>query len=383
MYYRTQVAVDMDAIEYNFARVGARLAPGVKCLAVIKADAYGHGAVPIARQLDGRCDFFGVACIEEALELVNAGIKSPVLILGHVAPEHYSAVVKYGIRIPIFTVDDAAALSDEAVRQGRTAPFHFAVDTGMSRIGFSVSEDSADKCALIANMPNLFAEGLFSHFATADCADLKRSVVQREQFCTFISMLESRGVNIPIKHLNNSAGIINFDRHFDMCRMGIVLYGLYPSEDVDKSHLSIRPVMSWKTHISYIKTLEPGREISYGGTFTTDREMRIATIPVGYADGYPRCLSNKGRVIINGAYAPIVGRVCMDQFMVDVSHIPDCKIDDEVILVGGQGGTVLSMEEVSQAAHSFNYELPCRISRRVPRVYYKNGKEQFSVSYIK
>lgn len=383
MYYRTQVAVDMDAIEYNFARIVAKLAPGVKSLAVIKADAYGHGAVPIAGLLDGRCDFFGVACIEEALELVNAGIKSPVLILGRVAPEHYSAVVKYGIRIPIFTVDDAASLSDEAVRQGRTAPFHFAVDTGMSRIGFSVSEESADKCALIANMPNLLAEGLFSHFATADCADLKRSIVQREQFCAFISMLESRGVNVPIKHLNNSAGIMNFDRHFDMCRMGIVLYGLYPSDEVDKSLLSIRPVMSWKTHISYIKTLEPGIEISYGGTFTTDREMRIATIPVGYADGYPRCLSNKGRVIINGAYAPIVGRVCMDQFMVDVSHIPDCKIDDEVILVGGQGGTVLSMEEVSQAAHSFNYELPCRISRRVPRVYYKNGKEQFSVSYIK
>ena len=228
----------------------------------------------------------------------------------------------------------------------------------------------------------MFAEGLFSHFATADEKDLTKSVAQRDRFVHFCDMLADRGVNIPIKHLNNSAGIMNFHECFDMCRMGIVAYGMYPSEEVDKSLLSIKPVMSWKTHVAHIKTLEAGREISYGGTYTTDKSTRVATIPVGYADGYPRCLSNLGRVIINGKYAPILGRVCMDQFMVDITDIDNVDIDTEVILVGCQGDAVLSMEEVSELAHSFNYELPCRISRRVPRVYYKDGKEQFSANYL-
>lgn len=382
MYFRTQAKIDLDAVEYNYNNTRAKLPQGCKLLGVIKADAYGHGAVELARFLENKCDFFGVACIEEAVELKKAGIKTPILILGYVAPAFYDLVVKYDIRIPVFSYDTAKALSDEAVNQGKTVPFHFCIDTGMSRIGFQVNEESANVCKQICTLPNIEAEGLFSHFATADETDLTKALAQREKYKKFVEMLESRGIQIPIKHLNNSAGIMNFDEYFDMCRMGIILYGLYPSEEVDKSLLDIKPVMSWLTHISNIKTLEVGREVSYGGTFKTTEPRVIATIPVGYADGYPRCLSNKGRVIINGQYAPIVGRVCMDQFMVDVTDVDGAELDSIVTLVGKDGDAELSMEEVSNAAYSFNYELPCRVARRVPRTYYKDGKFIKATNYM-
>ena len=370
MYFRSEVQIDLDAIELNYNNTRAKIPEGVKLLGVIKADAYGHGSVEIAKFLEGKCDFFGVACVDEALELKNAGIKTPILILGYVSPEEFCEIVKNDIRIPVFHLEDAKLLSQEAEKQKKTVPFHFCVDTGMSRIGFQVNEKSADICKEITKLPNIFAEGLFSHFATADESDLSKAVKQRERFDSFIEMLSKRNIDIPIKHINNSAGIMNFDKAYDMCRMGIILYGLYPSHEVDKKLLNIKPAMRWITHISHIKLLEKGREISYGGTFKTDKDTLVATIPVGYADGYPRCLSNKGSVIINGKRAPIIGRVCMDQFMVDINEIPEAKIGDEVVLIGNG----LSMEEVSEAAYSFNYELPCRISRRIPRTYYKNGK---------
>lgn len=368
MKLRTYAAVDLKAVEYNFNSVKAKLGGKAKILGVIKADAYGHGAVRLGKLLDGKCDFFGVATIEEAVELKENGIKAPVLILGRVFPWDYETVCKYDIRIPIFSFDDAKALSDESVKQGKNTPFHFCIDTGMSRIGFQITEESADICKEISSLPGIYPEGMFSHFATADCKDLTRAKAQRERYKAFAAMLEERGVNIPIKHLNNSAGIMNFDEYFDMCRMGIITYGLYPSDEVDPALLDIKPALEWKAHISHVKTLEKGREISYGGTYKTEEDRVIATIPVGYADGYPRCLSNIGRVIVNGKYAPITGRVCMDQFMVDVTGI-DCKAGDEVTLIGRDGDAVLTMEEVSNLAHSFNYELPCRISKRVPRVY--------------
>lgn len=381
MFFRTEAAIDLDAAEHNFNVTRAKLPQNVKLLCVIKADAYGHGAVELAKLFEGRADFYGVACTEEAIELIQAGIKTPVLILGTVAREYFADIVKYGIRIPIFSYDDAKALSEEAQRQGKTVPFHFCADTGMSRIGFQVSEQSADVCKEIACLPGIFAEGLFSHFATADEADLSKAVAQRERFKQFIRMLEARGMDIPIKHINNSAGIMNFDEYFDMCRMGIILYGLYPSHEVDKSLLEIKPVMEWRTHISFIKELEEGREISYGGTYKTQETRRIATIPVGYADGYPRCLSNRGKVLINGQFAPITGRVCMDQFMVDITGM-DAQVGDTVILIGKSGDHELSMEEVSESAYSFNYELPCRIARRVPRTYYRGGKLVKHTNYM-
>lgn len=382
MYLRTYAKIDLDAIEYNIDSVLKKLAGRTKLLAVIKADAYGHGAVEIGRLLEDKCDFFGVACVEEALELINAGIRKPILILGYVSPSQFEITVRNDIRVPVFSYETAKALSDEAVKQNKNAPFHFCVDTGMSRIGFQISEESADICKQITQLPNVFAEGLFSHFATADESNLTKAEKQRELFKNFITMLSDRGVDIPVKHLNNSAGIMVFDETFDMVRSGIVNYGLYPSEEVDRSLLDIKPAMEWKARISHIKTLDAGREISYGGTYITEKETVVATIPVGYADGYPRCLSNIGRVIVNGQYAPILGRVCMDQFMVDITDIPGVKPEDEVTLVGRDGNAALTMEEVSELAHSFNYELPCRVARRVPRVYIKDGKVIKTVNYL-
>lgn len=382
MYHRTYAQINLDAVNHNINNVIDKIGSNAKLLAVIKADAYGHGAVEIGRLLEDRCSFFGVACTAEALELINAGLTRPILILGYVSPCEYPKIVKHNIRIPIFTLEDAKALSEEAVRQGKTVPFHFCIDTGMSRIGFQVNEESADICKKISALPNINAEGLFSHFATADEKDLTKAMAQRSKYIDFDNMLRDRGINVEIRHLNNSAGIMVFDNYFDMVRSGIITYGLYPSEEVDKSLLNIKPVLQWKTHISHIKTLPAGREISYGGTYKTTADTVIATIPVGYADGYPRSLSNKGRVIINGRYAPIVGRICMDQFMVNVTDIPDAKVGDCVTLVGTDGDACLSMEEVSNLSGSFNYELPCRISRRVPRVYIKNGEEYKTVEYV-
>ena len=373
MEHRTYLKIDLNRLEHNFNSVRNKLPSNVMVLGVIKANAYGHGAVEIGRFLDDKCDFFGVACIEEAIELKRSGIKTPILILGRVFPFDIEAAVKYDIRIPIFSYADAVALSEEAVKQNKSVPFHFCIDTGMSRIGFQVNEESADICKRITELPNIFAEGLFSHFATADEADLSKAVEQRNKYKSFCDMLGDRGIEIPIKHLNNSAGIMNFDEYFDMCRMGIITYGLYPSEEVDKSLLDIEPIMSWYTKISHIKVLEPEREISYGGTYKADKPTKVATIPIGYADAFPRCLSNKGKVIINGKYAKILGRVCMDQFMVDVSDI-DCNVNDEVVIVGTQKDAHISMEELSNSAYSFNYELPCRIPARVNRAYVYNGE---------
>lgn len=374
MYYRTEAKININALMHNYDITRAKLPKNVKLLSVIKADAYGHGAVKLAKLLDDRADFFGVACVEEAEELKLAGIKTPVLILGRVFNDSLDKIVEMDVRIPIFSLEDARALSAEAVKQGKTALFHFCVDTGMSRIGFQVTEESADVCKQISMLPSIKAEGIFSHFATADEADLSKAMAQRDRFKKFVKMLDDRGVDVPIKHINNSAGIMNFDEYFDMCRMGIITYGLYPSAEVDKSILELEPVMEWSARVAYVKALDAGREISYGGTYKTTEKRVIATIPVGYADGYPRCLSNRGRVIVNGELAPIVGRVCMDQFMVDVTGIPNVKEGTEVVLVGKQGDKCLSMEDVAEMAYSFNYELPCRIARRVPRTYYLDGK---------
>lgn len=382
MKFRTEASIDLDAIEYNYNQIRAKVPQDTKLLAVIKADAYGNGAVQISKFLDDKCDFFGVACVDEAIEIIQAGIKSPVLILGRVFVEDYPLVVKHNIRIPIFNLYDAKKLDEEAEKQGKVIPFHFCLDTGMSRIGFQATDESVELCEEICKLENIKAEGLFSHFATADEADLTKANAQLEKFNSFVNALESKGINIPIKHLNNSAGIMNFAKNFDMCRMGIILYGMYPSEEVDKDLLSIKPVLSWKTRISYIKQLEANREISYGGTYKTETERTIATVPVGYADGYPRCLSNKGRVLVNGQYAPIVGRVCMDQMMIDITDIEGVKVADEVILIGKQGDNELSMEEVSAQAYSFNYELTCRFARRIPRVYYKNGEIVDETNYL-
>ena len=253
---------------------------------------------------------------------------------------------------------------------------------GMSRIGFQATEESADLCVKIAGLPNLHAEGLFSHFANADTADLSSAYAQAERFARFDAMLQERGIHIPIRHLNNSAGIMNLPTRYEMVRSGIVTYGMYPSDEVDPGKLPIRPVMQWVTRVAYLKTLPAGRQISYGGTFTTTKETKIATLPVGYADGFRRSLSNLGHVLIRGRKAPVLGRVCMDQVMVDVTDIPDVALDDKVILIGRSGDEVISVEEMAAITGTINYEVVCGLSRRIPRAYYRGGKKVGEVHYL-
>ena len=376
----TYVKIDLDAIASNVEAVHEK--SGVQVMAVIKADAYGHGAIQVARLLQDKCAFFGVSSMLEALELRQAGLRNPILILGHTPVSAFPAAVHEEIRPAIFHYEDALALSREAVRQGKTAAFHFAVDTGMSRIGFQATQASADLCAKIAQLPGLYPEGLFSHFATADCADLTRARLQARLFDDFDRMLRDRGVHIPLRHLDNSAGLMNFPNHYEMVRSGIVTYGMYPSEDVSPALLPLRPALQWLSRVTHVKTLEPGREISYGGTFVTDRPTRVATVPVGYADGYRRSLSSRFYVLIHGQRAPILGRVCMDQMMVDVTDIPDVVLEDKVTLVGRDGSEEITMEQIAAAADSFNYEFVCGISRRVPRIYTQNGQVVHSVRYL-
>lgn len=380
-YDNTQVIIDLDAIEKNIDAV--REKAGLPVMAIVKADAYGHGAIQVARLLKDKCAFFGVSSMLEAMELRRAGLDNPILILGYTPVSAFPTAVRNGIRPSIFHYEDALALSRTAVELGVSkAPFHFALDTGMGRIGFQATTAAADQCARIARLPGIFAEGLFTHFATADSADLSRSQKQAELFYRFDSMLRERGVEIPIRHLDNSAGIMNFSHPCEMVRSGIITYGLYPSDEVDRSRLALTPALSWQCRITHLKLLEAGREISYGGTFVTTKPTMVATIPVGYADGYRRSLSGKFHVLIHGKEAPILGRVCMDQLMVDVTHIPETRLEDTVILIGKSGDAQITVEQIAAAADSFNYELVCGISRRVPRIYVRGGQVVNEVRYL-
>ena len=376
----TYVKIDLDILARNFDAI--RHKAGVPVLAIIKANAYGHGAVPVARLLSGKCAFFGVSSIGEAMELRQAGVADPILLLGQTPVGTFPTLVHENIRPTIFRYEDACAFSDAAVAAGVDAPLHLAVDTGMGRIGFEPDEESADICKMISKLPNLKIEGLFSHFATADCADRSRAYDQAALFDRFNRLLEDRGVHIPIRHMDNSAGLINFCHHYDMVRAGIALYGMYPSSETDADALAVRPALEWVSRIAYIKQLPAGRPISYGGTYVTTAPTRVATIPVGYADGYHRSLSGKFHVLIHGQKAPILGRICMDQLMVDVTHIPDAAIEDPVTLVGRNGNECITMEEIAEAAGSFNYEFVCGIGRRVPRVYYQNSAHLGTVHYL-
>ena len=376
----TRVKIDLDAIQENMQAIRAKA--GVPVMAVVKADAYGHGAVQVARHLQEQCAFFCVSSILEAMELRQAGLTTPILILGHTPVDAFPTAIREGIRPTIYRIEDGLALSKAAKFVNMPAMFHFAVDTGMSRIGFQVTQDDADTCARIAALPGLVAEGLFSHFATADCADLTRAKGQAERFAEFDAMLRQRSVEIPLRHLNNSAGLMNFETPYEMVRSGIITYGMYPSDEVDPSLLKLRPALQWLSRVTHVKTLPAGREISYGGTYVTKADTVVATIPVGYADGYRRNLSGKFYVLIRGRKAPVLGRICMDQMMVDVTGIPGVKVGDRVTLVGTDGKETITMEEISAQADSFNYEFVCGISRRVPRQYVRGGKTVRSVHYL-
>lgn len=374
-YYRVKADINLDAICENILAEKALFSEGTKIMAVIKADGYGHGAIPIARALDSMVDAFAVAIVEEGIELREAGIDKPILILGTIAKEEIPEVIQHNITQTVFQLDMAKAMEEEAVRQGKIAKIHIKLDTGMGRLGYQPTAESIDEIVQISKLAHIQIEGIFTHFACADMGDKSSANEQLNIFRDFVTKLENAGVKIPVKHASNSAAILDMRyANLDMVRSGITTYGLYPSDFVNKKVLILHPAMELKTHVSYVKELDAGHGIGYGSTFITDRHMKIATVPVGYGDGYPRQLSNKGRVLLHGMSAPIIGRICMDQFMIDVSHIPDVKQGDEVTLIGKDGTECIPVEEIGELAHSFNYETVCNIGKRIPRIYYKNKK---------
>ncbi|MBQ2729644.1 MAG: alanine racemase [Clostridia bacterium] len=380
-YKRMYAKIDLDSVGKNVKGVRDRIPCGTRIMAVIKANAYGHGAVTLAKYLDGRVEWYGVANIDEALELRNAGIEKEILVLGCLNPLEYRAAVENDITVTIASLADAEKLSKTASGLKTEAKCHIKLDTGMSRIGFQANDESVSAVKSIAGLPSLKIGGIFTHFALADSKDKTVAEKQREIFDVFTNKCEKAGVVLPVKHVNNSAATMELDRHYDMVRMGIMLYGLYPSEEMDRSY-PLYPAMSLISHISFIKELEKGRGISYGHTYITDKNTVVATVPCGYADGYPRCLSGRAEVLIRGVRCPILGRICMDQMMVDVTHVPGVNRGDEVVLVGRSGDEFIPVEEIADNAFSFNYEFVCGVSRRVPRVYFENGEYKNTVSYL-
>ncbi len=370
---RVYAEINLDAMKSNIEKIINKVKPA-KVMAVIKADAYGHGALRTVDELSEMGVYaFGVATAEEAITLRREGVTEPVLILGYVFEDSFDELIINNIDLTLFDLETALLLQKHAERLRRTVLVHIKVDTGMGRLGLQPTDESVEIIRRINALPNIKIDGMFTHFACADSADKSSVNRQIEIFTEFVNSVKAQGVEIPLVHCCNSAGIIELKQPlFDMVRCGIIAYGLYPSDEVDRESIKLTPVMSIKSHISFVKKVSAGFTVSYGSTFVSEKEMEIATIPVGYADGYPRMLSNKGRVIVNGGYAPIIGRVCMDQFMVDVTGM-NVSRGDTVILMGSDGENTVSAEEIGEISGRFNYELICDINKRVPRVYTQGG----------
>lgn len=375
-YSRVYAVVNLDAVAANMEAMRGRLPADTGMIGVVKADGYGHGSVPVARALDPYVEGYAVATLEEGRILRRHGITKPVLVLGVTHPDLYGELIRWDIRPAIFTAGQARQLSQLAAAAGTQAKIHLAVDTGMSRIGMRPDRESADMVAEISCLPGIVIEGMFTHFARADERDKTSAKGQLAAYMQFADLLSERGIRIPMKHCSNSAGIVEGldSNRLNLVRAGISIYGLYPSDEVDRETVRLTPALELKSCISYIKTVPAGTPVSYGGTFVTGRPTRIATIPVGYGDGYPRALSGTGSVLIRGRRAPILGRVCMDQFMVDVTEIPEAAEDDPVTLIGQDGGERITVEELAQRSGGFHYELLCGLGKRIPRVYLKGGQ---------
>ena len=384
-YSRVYAKIDLDAIAYNMEQMKQNIRPETKVMAVIKADGYGHGAVQIAEMME-RWNYiwgFAVATLDEAVVLRTEGIQKPILVLGCVFPDQYMEMLKHEIRMNIYTEEMAESISRMAAREGKTAYMHIKLDTGMSRLGFGINEQSAETIKRISKMPNVNMEGIFTHFTKADEKDKSFTKKQIQEFVWMTERLKEKNVRFTYEHCSNSAGIIDVpEANFDIVRAGISTYGLYPSEEVDKTNVKLKPALALKSHVAFVKEIERGTPVSYGGTFVAKEKMKIATIPVGYADGYPRSLSNKGYVLIRGKKAPILGRVCMDQFMVDVTQIESVSFGDKVTMIGKDGNEILPVEVLSELSGRFNYEFVCDLGKRIPRVYVRDGKIAEQVDYF-
>lgn len=374
-YERVIAEINLDNIAYNMTNIREKVNKKTKIMAVVKADAYGHGAVEVAKTaLYNGADWLGVAIIDEAIELRKNNIFEPILILGHTIEHKLLQVIKYDITQTVFSFEMAKKLSDEALKIKKSVDIHIKIDTGMSRLGFLPTDESIDEILAIKNLPYINITGIFTHFATADMKDKTFTKEQFEKYMWVIKKLEEKGINNIIKHISNSGAILDIDEYsLDMVRAGIILYGMYPSNQVLKS-VKLKPAMSLKTHISFIKEIEPDVSVSYCRTYFTNKKTKIATIPVGYADGYARILSNRARVLINGEYANIIGNICMDQFMIDITNIQNVKQGDIVTLMGEDNNNHITAEELANLQNTINYEIVCNIGKRIPRVYIKNDK---------
>ena len=377
-YERVYAEIDLDAIRHNVSAMSENIAMDTKILAVIKTDGYGHGAIPIAKELEEMDKVYGyaVATAEEALDLRKNEVKKPILILGYTFPGKYEELIRNNISMALFRKDSLEEIAQVAKNIGKKASVHIKIDTGMGRIGVSPDETGVEFAGEILKNEFLYLEGAFTHFAKADETDKTFTLDQIEKFRTFVNEVEEKfGYQIPMKHTSNSAGIIDLkEANLDLVRAGIILYGLWPSDEVSKTAVCLKPALSLYSTIVYIKDIQEGTPVSYGGKFVADKKMKIATIPVGYGDGYPRSLSGKGFVLIQGQRAPILGRVCMDQFMVDVSHIANVNMGDKVTLIGEDKGQRITVEELGDLADKFNYEFVCGLSKRIPRTFVKNKK---------
>jgi alanine racemase len=376
--------VDLDALAHNMREVRRLAQKGALVTAVIKADGYGHGAKKIAQTLlDNGADRFAIAILDEGIELRRAGFKVPILVLGYTDKERAEEVISNGLEQAVYSWDLAEALSEEAGKQGEIAKLHIKVDTGMGRIGLQPNKDSVQLIKKISQLPNVVIEGIFTHFAVADAVDKAYTEEQYEKFNWVCSELEKENVKVNIRHCGNSATIIDLpEMHLNMVRAGIVLYGLEPSDEVMLNKLELRQVMSLKVRISHVKEIEAGQSVSYGRKFIAEKKSKIASLPIGYADGYTRMLSGKAEALVKGSKVPVVGRICMDQCMIDVTGIGGVKAGDEVVLFGKQDGNFISIDELAEKLGTINYEIVCMISKRVPRVYIKDGKIVDVQNYI-
>ena len=366
--------INLDNLAHNMREVKRSVKKGTLITAVVKANAYGHGSVKAAKIfLENGADRLAVATLSEAIELRKANIDVPILILGYTPVSQFDLAIKYNITQAIYNLESAKAFSKAAIDLNKEGNIHIKIDSGMGRIGFLPQDKSIDDIMEISKLPNIKVEGIFTHFAKADETDKTYTTSQYDRFMYIVNELEKRGLSIPVKHVSNSAAIIDIpDYNLNMVRAGIMLYGYYPSNEVNKDRVKLLPAMSLKAKVSNVKTVPKGTGISYGLIFVTERESKIATIPIGYADGFTRMLSSKTEAYMKGKRVSVVGRICMDQCMIDVTEIDDVNIGDEVVLFGYEEGA-LSADDIAKRLNTISYEVLCMVGRRVPRIYVKNG----------
>ncbi len=381
---RTWAEVDLDAIAHNMREIRKITNPSSQIMAVVKADAYGHGFLEVTRTLlENGADRLAVAVLQEGKQLRSRGVTVPILILGASGNDSIEDLINFDITPSVFTYEFAKALSYEAERKEKVTKIHIKIDTGMSRIGYLAGDDNeeiADEIIKISRLPYIEIEGIFSHFAASDEYDASYTHLQFDRFTDVCRRLESKGLNIPIKHICNSAGIMMYpEMHLDMVRPGVILYGMYPSDEVDKSRLDLVPAMTLKSTVTHVKEVEAGRGVSYGREYITKGVTKIATVPIGYADGYLRRLAKEGKMLVNGVKVPIIGRICMDQCMIDVTNVNNTDRGDEVIIFGREGVTI---DDLAKWLDTINYEVACVIGKRIPRIYTKNGKAVKVLNYL-